>query len=82
MAEEPLPPKVHWHPCSLQQLTPNVLTTVVNRILEGSMTLLPIVPEHNDESPHAHLDKRDKRTEAVRRHLESFGAAHEKPQYH
>lgn len=35
-----LPPKSRWHPLSLQQLEPGKFTDIVNRILDGDLSVL------------------------------------------
>lgn len=40
MSQRSLPPKTRWHPLSLQQLTPNKFTAVVNMILDGQLSIL------------------------------------------
>jgi len=43
-----LPPKSRWHPLSLQQLEPNKFADIVNRILDGDLSVLHSrVPRHS-----------------------------------
>jgi len=74
MVAHPRPPKDRWHPCSLQQLTPCELTSVVNAILQGQFHLLPLTPEESDDTSARPLDKQGRRAAAVRRHLHSRSA--------
>ena len=58
-----LPPKSRWHPLSLQQLEPNRFADIVNRILDGNLSVLHSrVPRHSkrvlvtdDNERHAQL---------------------------
>jgi len=38
--EDSLPPKSRWHPLSLQRLEPNKFADIVNRILDGRLSVL------------------------------------------
>ena len=48
MSKTSLPPKSRWHPLSLQQLEPNKFADIVNRILDGDLSVLHSrVPRHS-----------------------------------
>ena len=40
MSKACIPPKSRWHPLSLQQLEPNKFADIVNRILDGDLSVL------------------------------------------
>ena len=73
------PAKDHWRPCSLQQLTPCELTSVVNAILQGQFHLLPLTPDESGDPCPKPLDKQAKRAAAVLRHLHSPQASERAP---